>query len=166
MNKVVEHKTMYRDMIRILKESGLADLIDSKDFTSPSFRLETRSTYLKKGRFYFASGGGNPLGYIFYVNPVDWYQKDMVGLVYLSLDGVKEMLEDPSLDPMTINWKGWNNAYSDIDALEDYHGTDALKEFKLQNKELGDFDFFRNDGFKFYELPDFRPQFGVFNWWW
>ena len=90
----------------------------------------------------------------------------MVGLVYLSLDGVKEMLEDPSLDPMTINWKGWNNAYSDIDALEDYHGTDALKEFKLQHKELGDFDFFRNDGFKFYELPDFRPQFGVFNWWW
>lgn len=162
MNKVVEHETMYRDMINILKESGLANLIKSKDFE----KYAIHTTHLKKGHFYLASGGGKPFGYIFYVNPVDWYQEDEVGLVYLTLHNVRKMLEDPSIDPMNTLQGGWNATHSDIDAIEDYRGTHELISFKLNNLEKGDFDFFRNDGFVFYEIPNPNARLGLFNWWW
>ena len=166
MDKVVKHKTMYRDMINILKESGLADSLNSEIIKVHQWVEDViLSPYLKKGRFYLASWGeGEPFRYVFYVNPVDWFQDDEVGLGYISLEGVKKMLEDPSFDFESDGAKGWNSTYSDIMAIEDYQGTDALKE--LSESLAGDGDFFRNDGYVFYELPDFRPQFGVFNWWW
>ena len=171
MDKVVKHKTMYRDMINILKESGLADSLNSEIIKVHQWVEDViLSPYLKKGRFYLASWGeGEPFRYVFYVNPVDWFQKDSIGLVYIGWNGLLQMLERKLYNPMAISNKGWNNGLSDIAAIEDYRGLTLYNRTIAEaKKEEETYDFFREAGYTFYELPNINSntQLGVFNWWW
>ena len=179
---------MYQDFMRILRTAGLDEkIIEARNammesgldiagmFNEKGTFLGTtknnRVDYLKRGRFYLARQGSGGWS-IFYVNPINWLDEEVVGegltvgLIYIGWDGIKSLIDNPHQNPININTKGWNNPFSDIDAIEDYQGTFDLIGFKLNNIELGDSDYFRNDGFVFYELPQLKKQLGVFNWWW
>lgn len=142
-----------------------------------------RVNYLKRGRFYLAQQKGGAWS-IFYVNPVDWFHPpdgfsedelakgEGIGLVHIGWDGINQLIKNPTYDPNKIGTKGWNYTYADIEAIEDYRGTTALENYKkqiIQKEQLADeygFDYYRQDGFVFYELPQLKEQLGVFNWWW
>lgn len=119
----------------------------------------------------------------FYVNPVDWLRPydelgsdelakgEGIGLVHIGWDGINLLIDNPQYNPNQIGTKGWNYTYADIEAIEEYRGTAALENYKKQLIRTGHtdeygFDYYRQDGFVFYELPQLKEQLGVFNWWW
>lgn len=141
-----------------------------------------RANYLKRGRFYLAQQKGGAWS-IFYVNPVDWLRPydelgsdelakgEGIGLVHIGWDGINLLIDNPQYNPNQIGTKGWNYTYADIEAIEEYRGTAALENYKKQLIRTGHtdeygFDYYRQDGFVFYELPQLKEQLGVFNWWW
>jgi hypothetical protein len=192
MMRLEDQTTMYRDMVKILKKTGLADFIQAESERQNSGlnagmdrsisdmldrgkfigvdKKKSKRDYLKRGRFYLASFGRDENSWaVFYVNPVDWFQKNSIGLVYIGWGGLLRMLGNPVEPSMNISNKGWNNGLSDIAAVEDYRETELLDERIAEAEELEEsYDFFRESGYTFYELPNMRPvtELGVFNWWW
>ena len=115
------------------------------------------------------------------MNPVDWLRPydelgnvelekgEGIGLVHIGWDGINRLIDNPRYDPNKLKLKG-GYTYADIEAIEDYRGTAALENYKKQLIQTGHdeygFDYYRQDGFVFYELPQLKEQLGVFNWWW
>jgi len=193
MMRLKDRNTMYHDMIKILKETGLADFILSeserknsglnagRDLTIDDMlnkgefigvdKKKSKRDYLERGRFYLASIGTS-IWAVFYVNPVDWFQKDSIGLVYIGWNGLIELLDGGIDNAMNISNKGWNNGLSDIAAVEDYRELTERNITIAEADQIGEsYDFFRKEGYTFYELPkihSMRPdtKLGVFNWWW
>jgi len=195
MMRLEDRTTMYHDMVKILKKTGLADFILSeserknsglnagRDLTIGEMlnrgefigvnRKKSKKNYLKRGRFYLASLNSKDTNWaVFYVNPVDWFQKDSIGLVYIGWEGLLRLLDGSKENAMNISNKGWNNGLSDIAAVEDYRELTERNLTIAEAKKVEEsYDFFREEGYTFYELPkihSMRPvtKLGVFNWWW
>jgi hypothetical protein len=192
MMRLEDRNTMYNDMVKILKKTGLADFIQAESERKNSGlnagmdrsisdmmdrgkfigvdKKKSKRDYLKRGRFYLASFGQDENSWaVFYVNPVDWFQKNSIGLVYIGWDGLLRLLKNPEENPMTVSNKGWNSGLSDIAAVEDYRELVERNRIIAKAEVLEEsYDFFREEGYTFYELPNMRPvtELGVFNWWW
>ena len=190
-SRLEDRTTMYYDMVRVLEKTGLADFIKAESQRMNSGlnagmdrsidemlvrgkfigvdREKSKKDYLKRGRFYLATQSASHIWAVFYVNPVNWFQKDSIGLVYIGWNGLLQMLERKEQNPMSISNKGWNNGLSDIAAIEDYRGLTLYNRTIAEAKKEGEtYDFFREAGYTFYELPNINSntQLGVFNWWW